>query len=157
MNEEQFIEKYCDLIPKALKSCYIFTFNPNYEDYKQIAYEALIRSYHQHPIATASYYFTAIKWRIQDEKYRQQKEVSHHCHWHDEYDVLFESPIVISEPEAIRRCLPQLTEFQIHILNFYLHKQETLSSFLKRHHCTRSHFYDERKSLISTLKNNLYQ
>lgn len=52
MNKEQFIEKYYYLIPKVLKSCYIFTFNPNYEDYKQIAYEALIRSYHQHPIAT---------------------------------------------------------------------------------------------------------
>ena len=155
MNDETFLEQHSHLIPIVLRSCYIFDFNPTYEDYWQIAYEALLRAYHQCPTAKEAYYFMAMKWRVQDEKYRQQKTTMQVGHWHEEYDTLFQSPVTLCEPTFLLHCAPELTSFQIQILDFYIHGQEPLQSFLDRHHCTRSHFYDERRQLITTLKNNL--
>ena len=152
MLNDCWLTRYCHLVPYALKLCYIFPYHPDYEDYKQIAYEALTKAYQKLPEQKDAYYINAIRWDIQKEKHRQMKKGQHQVSIEDFYDQTFTAPIEIDATSVIDHLLLELPYIQKEILRYYLHPNGSFKALAQRLNCSVSHLYEERKKLIQYMK-----
>lgn len=152
MLNDCWLMRYCHLVPYALKLCYIFPYHPEYEDYKQIAYEALTKAYQKNPEQKDAYYINAIRWDIQKEKHHQMKYGQHHASWEEYYDQYFSSSITVRSPYFKDIDALELSPIQKEILLHYLNPTCPFKYLTQSLNCSLSHLYKERQQLIQLLK-----
>lgn len=155
MSEEEFLTSHCHLVPIVLRNCFIYPTNADYDDYRQLAYKALIQTFRKHPHQKEAYYFQAMKWRIQDEKYRHLDQEDNTCEWKEEFDIYLTNPTTFESDHFLEELLPDLTNFQRDIIRFYIHHTESFDQFLERHHCSSRQFYKARRQLKDMIQNQL--
>lgn len=157
--EEQWLIERSSLVAIALRNCYITVYNQKYEDYRQIAYEALYKAHlkakEEHKTYQDGYYYQCVVWRIQNERRKNMRQANR-CITFDE---VMEETIAGRDDWMghlyLEQFKMQLSDLEREIFDANFNNTFNAEQIAEKFHCSASKVYKHQRRLIEKFKDYL--